>query len=68
MIDLSILTPGLAVRHIRTGRDYRVVKHTLARQGDGLWVPSINYVPANGSDGDYTRDIATFCENFEVAP
>lgn len=66
MIITLDIQPDTLVRHVRTGNQYRVVKHTLARQGDGFWVPSINYVPADGSDGDYTRDMPTFNENFEL--
>lgn len=66
MIISLVIKPDTIVRNISNGKHYRVIKHTTARQGDGFWVPSINYVPADGSEGDYTRDLEYFRRKFEL--
>lgn len=62
---MNIPKPGDIVRYKRTGKLYLVIKETSAKQGYDDWVSSINYAPADGSEGDYTRDTDFFCSKFE---
>lgn len=60
------------MRHLRTGVHYQVRATGKMKmgptQGEGLhqgWVPSVIYSPVSGGDSIFTRDEATFRQNFE---
>jgi len=72
MVAKEHLTVGQELRHLPSGRVYRVMGHGKQRQPGGEWVDAARYVPLTSSPHEkltveYYRPVDEF-DNFEVMP